>query len=75
VRKLAIDERLRNNADRLPARRQHGIGDNSHESHAAATEHQTDVTRYQFARQPFGGKPVRGAVPCVRAAEHRHTHS
>ena len=69
MRNLARHERVWNDTDRMSAGGKDGVGENSHESDAATTEHQADAAGHHRARQIFRGLAVDGRRPTARAAE------
>src|SRR3982074_2245287 len=69
MRDLARHERVRNDADRVTAHREHGIGDNAHQPDVAAAEHKTDAAPRHLVRELFCSARILRSSPYARTAE------
>ena len=76
---LARDQRVGDDADRVTARGQHGVGKDAHQPDGAAAEHETDAAPRHLARELLGGLGILNSSPDTRAAEHAdadgHVHT
>ena len=69
MRELARHERVRNDADYVTARREHGIGDNAHQPDVAPAEHETNATPRHLVRELFRSARILRPGADARAAE------
>ncbi len=70
MRDLARDQRIGNDADGVTAGRENRVGDESHQSDAAATEDKTDPARHHLARHVFRSGTKLRRVARTRSTEH-----
>jgi aryl-alcohol dehydrogenase-like predicted oxidoreductase len=63
---LAVDQRLRHDADRLAARGQHGVGDHAHQADLAAAVDEPDAARGELGGEGAGAVGVGGIGARIR---------
>ena len=71
---LPVEQAAGDDADRLAAGGQHGVGELAHQAHARTAVDEPDPARREQLAQLTGGREIGGPRAGRRAAEHADPH-
>jgi len=70
MRELARDQRMRDDANRVTARLEHGVGNDTHQANAASAKDETNFSPHHLTAKFYGRLSVLRVVPRTGSAEH-----